>query len=71
MPNASNISLCRFQKSFSLFFSSVMFRWTEMLTIEPVETPGGNSSDGNSMRWARSPRRIFRDRHGFSTRLLI
>ena len=50
VPNASNISLCRFQKSFSRFFSSEMFRWTEMLTIEPVETPGGSSNDGNSMR---------------------
>ena len=46
------------QNSFSLFFSSVTFLWTEMLTMEPVETPGGSSNDGNSMRCARSPSRI-------------
>lgn len=27
--------------------------------MEPVVAPGGSSNDGNSMRWARSPRRIY------------
>lgn len=58
VPNASRISFCKFQNSFSLFFSSETFLCTEMLTIDPVVTPGGRRRDGNSMRWARSPRRI-------------
>ena len=30
-----------------------------MLTMEPVVAPGGKSIEGNSMRWALSPRRIY------------
>lgn len=31
-----------------------------MLTIDPVVAPGGRRIEGNSMRWARSPSRIYR-----------
>lgn len=59
VPYSSRMSPCRSQKSVSLFFSSTTFLCTEMLTIEPVFTPGGSSKEGNSMRWARSPRSIY------------
>jgi hypothetical protein len=30
-----------------------------MFTIEPVVAPGGRRREGNSIRWARSPKRIY------------
>jgi hypothetical protein len=57
-PKASRISDCRSQKSLSRLLSSAWFCVTEMLTIEPADAPGGSSTDGNSIRWARSPSRI-------------
>ena len=57
-PNSSKISLCRSQNSRSLLCSSETFCVTEIFTMEPVVAPGGRSKEGNSMRWARSPRRI-------------
>ncbi|CAK5283798.1 unnamed protein product, partial [Mycena citricolor] len=57
-PNSPCISSCSTQNASSLLFSSAWFCRTEMLTMDPVVAPGGRSTEGNSIRWARSPRRI-------------
>jgi hypothetical protein len=57
-PNSSKIWLCSSQNSRSLLCSSATFCVTEMFTMEPVVAPGGRRREGNSMRWARSPKRI-------------
>lgn len=66
-PNSSKISRCRSQNSQSLLCSSATFCVTEMFTMEPVVAPGGRSNEGNSMRWARSPRRIAMPASNFPT----
>jgi len=38
-----------------------------MFTIEPVVAPGGRRREGNSIRWARSPRRIAMPASSFPT----